>query len=73
MILEPFFRFIDVSEKTESIYRRALRQLFTYFSEHGILKPSRDDIISFRRHLERRHLKPSTIALYLAASRRFFA
>ena len=70
--LDAFFRFIDVSEKTESLYRRALRRLFTYFTEHGILHPSRDDILSFRKHLECLGRKPSTIALYLSACRRFF-
>ena len=71
--LDEFFSFIDVSEKTESLYHRALRRLFTYFTEHGILEPSRDDILNFRKHLEHLGRKPSTIALYLSACRRFFA
>ena len=70
--LDAFFNFIDVSEKTESLYRRALRRLFTYFTEHGILEPSRNDILNFRRYLENLGRKPSTIALYLSACRRFF-
>ncbi|MBQ7220254.1 MAG: tyrosine-type recombinase/integrase [Synergistaceae bacterium] len=71
-LLDAFFRFIDVSEKTEAIYRRALRRLFGYFTSNAIIRPSRDDILNFRRHLERLSRKPSTIALYLSVCRRFF-
>ncbi|MBQ7156010.1 MAG: tyrosine-type recombinase/integrase [Synergistaceae bacterium] len=72
-VIDAFFQFIDVSENTEATYRRALRQLFRYFSERSISQPSRNDILSFRKHLEHLKRKPSTIALYLAACRRFFA
>ena len=71
-VLHDFFNFLDVSEKTRSIYKRALKQLFIYFTEHSINEPSRDDIIAYRKHLERLNRKPSTIALYLSACKRFF-
>ena len=71
-LLSDFFAFLDVSEKTRSTYQRALRQLFRYFAEHGISKPTREDIVNFKKSLESAGRKSSTIALYLAAARRFF-
>ena len=72
-LLNDFFAFLDVSEKTMSTYRRALKQVFGYFTVNGISRPSHDDILSFKKALESKGRKPSTIALYLAATRRFFA
>ena len=72
-LLSDFFSFLDVSEKTRSTYQRALRQLFRYFTEQGISRPTCDDVLNFKKSLERAGRKPSTIALYLAAARRFFS
>ena len=72
-IISSFFSYIDVSERTQAAYRNALRQLFKFLTERSISEPSRNDILSFRRHLEAMNRKPGTIALYLAACRRFFA
>ena len=72
-LLNDFFAFLDVSEKTMSTYRRALKQVFGYFTANNISRPCHDDILSFKKSLESKGRKPSTIALYLAATRRFFA
>ena len=72
-LLHDFFRFLDVSEKTISTYQKALRQVFKFFADNNIKTPNHDDIISFKKSLESAGRKASTIALYLAASRRFFA
>ncbi len=71
-LLNDFFTFLDVSAKTTATYQRALKQVFKYFSEHGISNPSHDDILSFKKSLEMAGRKAATIALYLAACRRFF-
>lgn len=72
-LLDSFISFLDVSEKTLATYSRALKQLFAYFSRHHIAKPTSDDILQFKKELEHTGHKASTIALYLAASRRFFS
>ena len=72
-LLTDFFAFLDVTPKTTATYQRALRQLFRYFTENGIVRPSREDILNFKKALESAGRKPSTVALYLAAARRFFA
>ena len=71
-LLSDFFAFLDVSEKTAATYQRALKQLFKYFTAHGITHPAYDDIVDFKKSLENAGRKSSTIALYLAAARKFF-
>lgn len=72
-LLNDFFRFLDVSEKTRSTYQRALKQVFKFFADNNIQSPSHDDLINFKFSLENSGHRANTIALYLAASRRFFA
>lgn len=71
-IINNFFNFLDVTVNTANAYRKALKQLFNYFSNYGVINPNRDNIINFKRELESKGRKSSTIALYLAAARRFF-
>lgn len=72
-LLDDFFAYLDVTPKTTATYQRALRRLFNYFTENGITRPAYDDILKYKKALEEAGRKPSTIALYLAAARRFFA
>ena len=71
-ILTDFFLFLDVSDKTMATYRRALKQLFVFFHKNNISTPTYNDILLFKKTLEARKCKSATIALYLAAARRFF-
>ena len=71
-LLNGFITFLDVSPRTVRAYHGAIRQLMTFFKSCNISQPLRNDIITYRRHLEERGLKPSTIHLYLVAIRRFF-
>ena len=72
-LLDDFFAYLDATPKTTATYQRALRQLFRYFTENGITRPAYDDILNYKKALESTGKKPATIALYLAAARRFFA
>lgn len=72
-LLNDFFTYLDVAPKTLQAYQKSLRQVFRYFSEQGISRPCQQDIINFKRELEAKGRKPSTIALYLSACRRFFS
>ena len=67
-----FVSYIDAQPKTIETYKKALRQLFNYFSLNGIRQPQREDIIAFREELKASGLKPSTIQNYITASRLFF-
>ena len=72
-IINNFLNFLDVSINTANAYRKALKQLFNYFNNYGVDNPNRDNILAFKKEMESKGRKPSTIALYLAASRRFFS
>ena len=72
-IINDFFSFLDVSEKTVATYRRALKQFFRFLSSNNISSPAYDDILLFKKELESKNCKSATIALYLASVRRFFS
>ena len=72
-LLDNFFTFLDVTSKTALTYKKALKQVFNYFGQHNIKTPTRDNILAFKKELEAKGRKPATIALYLAATRRFFS
>ena len=72
-IINNFLNFLDVSINTANAYRKALKQLFNYFYNYGVVKPNRDNILAFKKEMESKGRKPATIALYLAAARRFFS
>ena len=72
-LFDNFIAFLDVTNKTALTYKKALKQVFNYFGERNIKQPTRDNIIAFKKELELKGRKPSTIALYLAAARRFFS
>ncbi len=67
-----FVSFIDAKGKTIETYTRALRQMFKYFSENGITKPTREDILSYRESLKATGHKPTTVQNYITATRLFF-
>ena len=66
-----FVAFIDAKPKTIETYKRALRQMFKYFSDNGIINPQREDILSYRDYLKADH-KPTTVQNYITATRLFF-
>jgi len=72
-LVNSFFNFLDVSSNTANAYRKALKQLFNYFNNYGVVNPNRENILAFKKELESKGRKPATIALYLAAARRFFS
>ena len=55
-IINDFFTFLDVSEKTIATYRRALKQFFRFLSKNNISSPVYDDIFLFKRELEKQKL-----------------
>ena len=71
-MLNSFITFLDVSPKTAEIYKRAIRQFFTYLTANNISSPTHNDVVNYKRYLESKERKPATIALYLASTRSFF-
>lgn len=63
--------YIDVKPRSAETYKKASRQLITYFQDQGISHPERSDLITWRDHLLQDH-KPTTVQLYLTAAKLFF-
>lgn len=64
--------YIGKSQKTQESYTRAIKQFALYLSSRNINFPRREDVIEFKRELEARELKPTTISAYIASVRLFF-
>lgn len=69
--VDDFINFMDVTEKSISTYKRALKQFVRYLQGNGIASPQRQDVISFREELKKDH-KPTTVQLYMVSIRLFF-
>lgn len=66
-----FIAYLDLSEKSVKTYTTAIRYFMQYLADNGITAPTRQDILAYREHLEADH-KPTTINLYIIATRLFF-
>ncbi len=66
-----FIEFLDVRPTTAETYTKALKRLFVYFADNGVMQPIRADIIAFRDELKAT-TKPSTVKTYITATRLFF-
>lgn len=71
-LFNRFVAYLDASPRTVETYKRTLRQLFKYFSENVITRPTRDDIVEYRNALQADGKKPATVQLYLTTARLFF-
>jgi integrase/recombinase XerC len=71
-LLARFIAYLDTTPKTIETYKKALKQMFYYFSLNGISKPTREDVIAYREELKASGKKPSTVQNYITASKIFF-
>jgi len=71
-LVEAFIASLDIAPSSQNTYRRSIRPLWCYFSSQGIHRPTPQDILNFKRHLEGQGLSPSTIASYLTAAKALF-
>ena len=72
-LINNFVNFLDVAPKTAQTYCKAMKQIFNFLRGHGIKTPTRESIIAFKKELQGKGRKASTIALYLSSARRFFS
>jgi len=72
-LLEPFLNAQDIRPSSQQTYRRSLEQFLRWLEQEGIHKPTRQDLMTYKRHLQTRGLSSLTVASYLVAIRRFFA
>ena len=72
-LVDRFTEFLDVSEITVKAYRTGIKQFMMYLNMQNVAMPTRESVVMFKKALVAEGRKPSTVALYLAAIRRFSA
>lgn len=70
--LNDFVNFLDVSEITARAYIFGLKKFSEFINVNGVINPTREHVLEFKRYLISKGLKASSIALYMAGIRRFF-
>lgn len=71
-LFDSFLAYLDATPKTVETYTKALRHLFNYFSFNDIIKPEREDILSYKEELKASGHKPTTIQNYITVCKIFF-
>ena len=72
-VITRFTEFLDVSEITVKAYRSGIKQFITFLTLQNITQLNRETVIAFKKALINNGAKPSTVAMYLSALRRFSA
>ena len=72
VIIDRFLQAHDIKPKSKETYRRALRQFFTYLSDNGITKPTRETLIAYKAYLIDKQLSAYTVSAYIIALRKLF-
>lgn len=72
-LLDRFTVFLDVSHSSVHTYSFGVRRFIQFLNEYSINMPTRETVLMYKKALAERNCKPSTVALYLSALRRFFA
>ena len=72
-VITRFTDFLDVSEITVKAYRSGIKQFITFLTLQNITQLNRETVIAFKKALVAEGRKASTVAMYLAAIRRFSA
>ena len=70
-LFNDFISFLDVSAGSVRTYSNAIKQMFSFFQDNGIERPTYDDIRTYRDYLKQTR-KPTTVQLYVVAIRQFF-
>ena len=72
MLGQRFVSFVESdSPATIRTYKASIKRLLVFFHDNGISHPTRDDIRAYRDSLKAT-LKPSSVNLYMTATRLFF-
>ena len=71
-VLNSFYEYLDVSAVTLKAYSAGIKQFIAYLQVSNVQMPNRDTVLKFKQALVNSGKKSATVALYLAALRRFF-
>lgn len=67
-----YISYLDRKPKTIETYQAALKSLYRYMAQEGIERPTREDILAYKRRLQAQGYKAATIQAYILAARLFF-
>lgn len=71
-LIDSFINTQDVKPSSKDTYRKALNAFMRWLSAHGILNPSREDILSYKGFLQSQGLSSFTVSGYITVVRKFF-
>ena len=71
-LLENWKAFLDVGSNTIRAYKGAVKRLLQWLQKHCISKPTRTDLIDYKKEMLQ-DLKPASVQLNIIAIRLFFA
>jgi len=69
---ERWIKRLGLSPLSVEIYDSATKQFIAWLKENKAENICREDILSYKRHLEESEKKPTTVKLYIVAVRQFF-
>ncbi len=70
-MLDKWIAYLDATPKTVETYTRAIRQFYFFLQANSIDRPTREDIIAYKEHLQA-DKKPTTVQAYIMACKQFF-
>lgn len=71
-LIERFVKFAGVSDSSRRTYKKCLDQMKGYLAANAINNPTRENLIDWVEELKAAGKSPSTIQLYLTATKIFF-
>ncbi len=72
-LVDNFRKFLDIAPLSVRSYTSGIKIFFSFIRANQIKNPTRETVIAFKQALTETGKKPATVALYLAAVKRFFA
>ena len=72
-LINNFVKFLDVAPLSVRSYTSGIKQFLHFMNANEIRNPSRESVIAFKQALTESGKKPATVALYLAAVKKFFS
>lgn len=69
---DRWIKALDLSPLSVEIYTSATKQFIVWLEEKNARNICREDILTYKRHLEESEKKPTTVKLYIVAVRQFF-
>ena len=71
-LADKFINYLDISEISVKSYVSGIKKFLAFLSDNGIITPTRDTIIEFKKTLSEKYTAKTT-ACYLSSVKRFFS